>query len=155
MEKRKVLYEKKYITIISIMIIILVLLFALWKQYWYAPTVSQDIECLQKIIVHKYIRETQKYEEIIIDDSKQREHIYNLMKNAKHSYFIHYIDDDCGADEQYYIYFIYTDGADRFRIIARNDNRWHRAIYDEKGMIKAYLEIICDELTQYLNELDM
>lgn len=147
--------KKKYITIISIVIIILVLLFALWRQYWYAPTVSQDIECLQKIIVHKYIRETQKYEEIIIVDSEQREHIYNLMKNAKHSYFIHYIDDDCGADEQYYIYFIYTDGADRFRIIARNDNRWHRAIYDEKGMIKAYLEIICDELTQYLNELNM
>lgn len=147
--------KKKYIVLISSMLIIFVLLFALWKQYWYAPTVSQDIECLQKIIVHKYIRETQKYEEIIIDDSKQREYIYNLMKNAKHSYFIHYIDDDCGADEQYYIYFIYTDGADRFRIIARNDNRWHRAIYDEKGIIKAYLEIICDELTQYLDELDM
>ena len=137
------------------MIIILVLLFALWRQYWYAPTVSQDIECLQEIIVHKYIRETQKYEEIIIVDSKQREHIYNLIKNAKHSYFIYYIDDDCGADEQYHIEFIYTDGADRFRIIARNDNRWHRSVCDENGMIKAYLEIMCDELTQYLNELDM
>ena len=147
--------KKKYITIISIMLIIFVLLFALWRQYWYAPTVSQDIECLQEIIVYKYIRETQKYEKIIIDDSKQREHIYNLMKNAKHSYFIYYIDDDCGADEQYHIEFIYTDGADRFRIIARNDNRWHRAVCDEKGMIKAYLEIRCDELTQYLNELDM
>ena len=147
--------KKKYITIISIMLIIFVLLFALWRQYWYAPTVSQDIECLQEIIVYKYIRETQKYEKIIIDDSKQREHIYNLMKNAKHSYFIYYIDDDCGADEQYHIEFIYTDGADRFRIIARNDNRWHRAVCDEKGMIKAYLEIMCDELTQYLNELNM
>ena len=142
-------------TVLSIMIIILVLLFALWKQYWYAPTVSQDIECLQEIIVHKYIRENQKYEEIIIVDSKQREHIYNLIKNAKHSYFIYYIDDDCGADSQYYMEFIYTDGTDRFNIVARNDNRWQRAIPDEKGMIKAYLEIMCDELTQYLNELNM
>ena len=50
--------KKKYITIISIMLIIFVLLFALWRQYWYAPTVSQDIECLQEIIVYKYIRET-------------------------------------------------------------------------------------------------
>lgn len=145
--------KKIHKTIISIILIFIVLLFALWRQYWYAPTVSQDIECLQEIIVHKYIRETQKYEEIIIDDSKQREHIYNLMKNAKHSYFIHYIDDDCGADEQYYMEFIYTDDADWFKIVARNDNRWHRAIYDEKGITKAYLEIRCDELTQYLNEL--
>ena len=140
--------KKRYITIISIIMIILVLLFALWRQYWYAPTVSQDIECLQEIIVHKYIRETQKYEEIIIDDSKQREHIYNLMKNAKHSYFIHYIDDDCGADEKYYMKFIYTEGDDWFTIVARNDNKWHRAIPDEKGMTKAYLEIRCDELTR-------
>ena len=145
--------KKIHKTIISIILIFIVLLFALWRQYWYAPTVSQDIECLQEIIVHKYIRETQKYEEIIIDDSKQREHIYNLMKNAKHSYFIHYIDDDCGADEQYYMEFIYTDGADWFNIVARNDNRWHRAIPDENGITKAYLEIRCDELTQYLNEL--
>lgn len=58
------------------MIIILVLLFALWRQYWYALTVVQDIECLQEIVVPKYIKETQKYEEIIIVDSEQREHIY-------------------------------------------------------------------------------
>lgn len=147
--------KKIYITIISIMIIILVLLFALWRQYWYAPTVSQDIECLQEIVVSKYIKETQKYDEIIIVDSEQREYIYNLIKYAKHSYFIYYIDDDCGEDSQYYLRFIYMDGQDSFNIVARNDNRWQRAIYDEKGIIKAYLEIICDELTQYLNELNM
>lgn len=77
--------KKMYITIISMMIIILVLLFALWRQYWYSSTVSQDIECLQKIVVNKYMKETQKYDEIIIEDSEQREYIYNLIKNAKHS----------------------------------------------------------------------
>lgn len=137
------------------MIIILVLMFALWRQYWYSSTVSQDIECLREVVVYKYIKETQKYDEIIIVDSEQREYIYNLIKNAKHSYFIKYIDDDCGDDSQYFLRFIYTDGEDSFNIVARNDNRWQRAIYDEKGTIKAYLEIICDELTQYLNELNM
>ena len=77
--------KKMYITIISMMIIILVLLFALWRQYWCSSTVSQDIECLQKIVVNKYMKETQKYDEIIIEDSEQREYIYNLIKNAKHS----------------------------------------------------------------------
>jgi len=144
---------EKRVFVTCIFIIIIVLSLAFWRKYLYAPTVSHDIECLQKIVVGEYIKETGKYNEIIIEDSEQKEYIYNLLKNAKHSCFIRYVDEYWQGDPQYYLRFIYTDGLDEFDLINRGANKWFRPIRDEKGRIIAELSITCDGLAQYLDEL--
>lgn len=143
--------KRVFVTCIFIIIIVLSLVF--WRKYLYAPTVSHDIDCLQKIVVGEYIKETGKYNEIIIEDSEQKEYIYNLLKNAKHSCFIRYVDAGWQGDSRYYLKFIYTDGLDCFDLIARKNNKWLKAIHDDKGIVIAELSITCDGLAQYLDEL--